>query len=102
EIPASVVDGTIEDSYATVAHEATLPGFRRGRAPKRLIEKRFGGYVRNEARGRLISQAYQDAVESHKLRVLGQPPASVFENLEVEPGKPLKVELEVEVMPEFD
>src|SRR5690606_1359597 len=27
EIPASVVDGTIEDSYATVAHEATLPGF---------------------------------------------------------------------------
>jgi trigger factor len=102
EIPSSVVDGMIDESYSTVAHEAALPGFRKGRAPKRLIEKRFGGYVRNEARGRLISQAYQEAVESHNLKVLGQPPASAFENVEVEPGKPLKVELEVEVMPEFD
>lgn len=102
EIPSSVVDGMIDESYSTVAHEAALPGFRKGRAPKRLIEKRFGGYVRNEARGRLISQAYQEAVESHNLKVLGQPPASAFENVEVEPGKPLKIELEVEVMPEFD
>jgi len=102
EIPSSVVDGMIDESYSTVAHEAALPGFRKGRAPKRLIEKRFGGYVRNEARGRLISQAYQEAVESHNLKVLGQPPASAFENVEVEPGKPLKIDLEVEVMPEFD
>ncbi len=102
EIPSSLVDGMIDESYATVAHEAALPGFRRGRAPKRLIEKRFGGYVRDQARGRLISQAYQDAVESHNLKVLSQPPASAFEHVEVEAGKPLKVDLEVEVMPEFD
>lgn len=102
EIPAGVVDETIEESYATVAHEAALPGFRKGRAPKRLIEKRFGGYVRNEARGRLISQAYQEAVESNGLKVLGQPPAAAFEGVEVEAGQPLKVEVEVEVMPEFD
>ncbi len=102
EIPSSLVDGMIDESYSTVAHEASLPGFRKGRAPKRLIEKRFGGYVREQARGRLISQAYQDAVESHNLKVLAQPPASAFENVEVEAGKPLKVDLEVEVMPEFD
>ena len=102
EIPSSVVDGMIDESYSTVAHEAALPGFRRGRAPKRLIEKRFGGYVRDQARGRLISQAYQDAVESHNLKVLSQPPASAFEHVQVEAGKPLKVDLEVEVMPEFD
>lgn len=102
EIPPSLVDGMIDESYATVAHEASLPGFRKGRAPKRLIEKRFGGYVREQARGRLISQAYQDAVESHNLKVLAQPPASAFEHVEVEAGKPLKIELEVEVMPEFD
>ncbi len=102
EIPSSLVDGMIDESYSTVAHEAALPGFRKGRAPKRLIEKRFGGYVREQARGRLISQAYQDAVESHNLKVLSQPPASAFENVEVEPGKPLKVDLEVEVMPEFE
>lgn len=101
EIPSGIVDETIASSYETVAHEAALPGFRKGRAPKRLVEKRFGSYVRNEARGRLISQAYQDAVESNGLKVLGQPPASAFESVEVEPGKPLKLEVEVEVMPEF-
>lgn len=101
-IPAEAVDGSMQEAFATVAHEAALPGFRKGRAPKRLIEKRFGGYVRNEARGRLVSQAYQEAIESNNLKVLGQPPASTFENLEVETGKPLTVELEVEVMPEFD
>jgi trigger factor len=102
EVPAGVVDSTIEESYASVAHEAALPGFRKGRAPKRLIEKRFGGYVRDQARGRLLAQAYQDAVESNGLKVLGQPPASAFENVEVEPGKPLTAEFEVEVMPEFE
>lgn len=102
QIPAAVVDATVEESYSTVAHEAAMPGFRKGRAPKRLIEKRFGGYVRNEARGRLISQAYQDAVESNGLKVLGQPPASAFENVEVVVGQPLTLDLEVEVMPEFD
>lgn len=102
EIPASVVDGTIEESFATVIHEAQLPGFRKGRVPKRLIEKRFGGAVSDEARSRLITQAYQDAVESNGLKVLGQPPASAFEGVEVVAGKALNLEVEVEVMPEFD
>ncbi len=102
EIPAETVNETIEESYETISHEAALPGFRKGRAPKRLIEKRFSGYVRDEARSRLISRAYQEAVESNNLKILGQPPASAFEGVELEMGKPLSLEVEVEVMPEFD
>jgi len=102
EVPADVVDGTIQDSFDTVVHEAQLPGFRKGRVPKRLIEKRFGGAVTDEARSRLITQAYQDAVESNGLKVLGQPPASAFEGVEVEKGKSMNLEVEVEVMPEFE
>jgi len=102
EIPVDTVNETIEESYETIAHEAALPGFRKGRAPKRLIEKRFSNYVRDEARSRLISRAYQEAVESNNLKILGQPPASAFEGVELEIGKPLSLEVEVEVMPEFD
>ena len=76
QIPAESVNETIEESFDTISHEAALPGFRKGRAPKRLIEKRFSGYVRDEARSRLISRAYQDAVESNGLKILGQPPPS--------------------------
>lgn len=102
EIPAATVDGTIQDSLETVIHEAQLPGFRKGRVPRRLIEKRFGGAVTDEARSRLITQAYQDAVESNGLKVLGQPPSSAFEGVQVEAGKPMTLEVEIEVMPEFE
>ncbi len=102
DIPVEKVDETVAASYDAVAHEAAIPGFRKGHAPRRLIEKRFGGYVRDEARQRLVSAAYQEAVESNELKVLSQPTNEFFEDLEVEVGKPLHIEVEVEVMPEFD
>lgn len=102
DIPASSVDESLASSYDAVAHEAAIPGFRKGHAPRRLIEKRFGGYVRDEARQRLVSAAYQEAVESNDLKVLSQPGHEIFEDIEVEDGKPVHVELEIEVMPEFD
>ncbi|MBL4590642.1 MAG: trigger factor [Phycisphaerales bacterium] len=102
DIPASKVDETLAASYDVVAHEAAIPGFRKGHAPRRLIEKRFGEYVRGEARQRLVSSAYKEAVESNDLKVLSQPSDEIFEDLEIEDGKPVHIEIEVEVMPEFD
>ena len=102
DVPADSVDEAMESAFATVAHEATIPGFRKGRAPRRLVEKRFGSYVTDETRSRICSSAYQDAVESNELKVLGHPPAEYFEDVEVEAGNPVHIEVEVEVMPEFD
>ena len=50
-----------------------LPGFRRGRAPKRLIEKRFGGEMRNTVKQQLVAEAYEKAVEANKLDAIGEP-----------------------------
>jgi len=102
DIPAETVDATIGASYDAVSHEAAIPGFRKGHAPRRLVEKRYGAYVRDEARQRLVSSAYQEAVESNDLKVLSQPSSEIFDEIEVEAGKPLHVEVEVEVMPEFE
>lgn len=102
DIPAETVNAQIESAFASVSHEANIPGFRKGHAPRRLVEKRFGSYVKEETKSRLISSAYQDAVSSNELKVLSQPPAESMDDVEVESGKPVHFEVEVEVMPEFD
>ena len=102
EIPAEAVNDQMDLAFGSVANEVSIPGFRKGHAPRRLVEKRFGNYVKDETRSRLVGQAYEEAVQQHDLKVLGQPPAEVFEGIEVEPGQPVSFEVEVEVMPEFD
>jgi trigger factor len=102
EIPAETVDGSIELTMATLASEAELPGFRRGHVPQRLIEKKFGGAMRNQAKEQLVASAFEKAVKDHNLKVLGQPTSETLAQTELVPGKPLAFELEVEVLPEFE
>ena len=101
-IPAEKVSEQMESSLAMVSMEAQLPGFRPGRAPKRLIQKKFGSVIESEARNQLVSSAYAEAIEENKLRVIGEPDGSAMKDLEVEAGQPVKVELQVEVAPEFE
>ncbi|MCB9844539.1 MAG: trigger factor [Phycisphaeraceae bacterium] len=102
EIPAEAVSEKLTDSLDTLAVEAQLPGFRKGRAPKQLLEKRLGTAIRKEAKEQLVASAFQQAVEEHKLKVVGQPYSEQLEKLEIVAGQPLKFEVEVEVVPEFE
>ncbi len=102
EIPAAVVTERIKDSIDALAANASLPGFRRGHVPRRLIEKRFANDIRQEAKQQLVVEAYKSAVEENKIRVIGQPTSDQIAGVEVVEGKPLSVEIEIEVMPEFE
>lgn len=102
EIPRETVNESLDLTLATLSTDAALPGFRAGRVPKRLIEKKFGTVMRQQAKEQLVSAAYSKAVEDHKLRVIGQPFSPTLEKVEVEHGKALAFELEVEVAPEFE
>lgn len=102
-IPGDEVTQTLEASIASVMSEAALPGFRPGRVPRRLIEKRFGSAVKQEAKNQLLSTAYSRALEEHKLRPLGDPEgAEALEQVELEPGRAITFTLEIEVPPEFE
>ena len=101
EIPAETVSAKLRDSLDTLSVEAELPGFRKGRVPRRLVERRFGESIRREAKSQMVAEAYSQAVEEHKLQVLGEPSSETLEKLELEDGKALTVEIEVEVLPEF-
>jgi trigger factor len=102
EVPAQTVSSSLGLTLDTLLLEAELPGFRKGRAPRRLIEKRFGAAIGKQAKESLVAQAFSKAVEDHKLRVLGSPFARDLDKIELVAGKPFAFEVEVEVLPEFD
>ncbi|MSQ91101.1 MAG: trigger factor [Phycisphaerales bacterium] len=102
-IPRAKVNEQIESAFSGLAKQAVIPGFRRGHAPRGLLQKRFGADVLKDARQQLVSQAYQQALEGHKIRPIGQPErAPGCEETELEQGKDYSLAVEVEVMPEFE
>ncbi len=101
DIPAERIAGKLKDAFGELQHDAVLPGFRRGRAPKRLIEKRFGGDIRNTVKQQLVAEAYQKAVEENKLDAIGEPEIDLSK-IELPDNASLQVTVEVEVSPEFE
>ncbi len=102
ELPESRIKAAIGDSYDQLKDEAQIPGFRRGRAPKRLIEKRFGSSIKDDVRGQLLSESYSQAIEDNELDVIGEPDVKDAENIELPDEGSLTYEVEVEVVPDFE
>lgn len=101
-IPEDEIQSKIEDSYSGLEDEAELPGFRRGRAPRRLLEKRFANHVRDEVKNQLLSMSYTQAIQDNELDPLSDPDVQDAENLELPESGDLTFTVKVEVTPEFD
>ncbi|QOV90553.1 trigger factor [Humisphaera borealis] len=102
EIPRDRIDTEIKKQFGELRKQAALPGFRVGRAPQKLIEKRFATDVKNDVRRSLISESYEQAIEKNKLQVLGEPEFEDIEKAQIpDDGGPLKYSFNVEVQPDF-
>ncbi len=102
-VPVDVIDEKIRESMGTLVNQTTLPGFRKGRAPRSLIERRFGSTVRQETKSQIIADGYASAIEEHALKPIGEPePVGSIDDLEIKEGTPLTFAVEVEVVPGFD
>jgi trigger factor len=99
-IPHETIDERLEAQFDELRREAQIPGFRRGRAPRRLVEKRFGGEVKDELKDKLVAEAYLAAVEKEELKVLGEPELEL-EKIELPEHDDLFFTCEVELRPEF-
>jgi len=102
EIPAEVVDQKLEEAFDHIQSEAALPGFRPGRAPRRLIERRFGSHLREDVRNRLLGQAFGEVVEEQGIEIIGEPDVKDTESIELREGEPLSFLVEVEVAPQLE
>ncbi|HEV7299446.1 MAG TPA: trigger factor [Tepidisphaeraceae bacterium] len=101
EIPRERIDTKLAEQYKELRTQAAIPGFRPGRAPAKLIEKKFASDVKDQVRRTLISESYQQAIEKNNLQVLGEPEIEDAEKLEITDGNGLNYTFSVEVQPEI-
>jgi len=101
EIVQEKIKKTIDEQYDEMSKEALVPGFRKGRAPRRLLEKRFGKETTEQIKLTLLDNASKSAIEENKLQTLGEPDIDV-DNIKMPDEGSLIFEFEVEVRPEFD
>ena len=96
ELPESRIKDKIESMYTELSDDAVLPGFRKGRAPRRLLEKRFKSSMSDQLKGQLISESYTQAIEDESLEVIGEPDVKDFDKIEVPEKGSLKYVVEVD------
>jgi len=101
EIVQEKIKKAINKQYEELGKEALVPGFRKGRAPRRLIEKRFGKETTEQIKLTLLSDASKAAIEGNKLQAIGEPDID-FEKIELPAEGSLTFDFEIEVRPEFD
>jgi trigger factor len=99
EIEAEKVDETFASVTKEFQKEASLPGFRPGKAPREMVLRKYEKDIEQEAKRKLISEAYHKAVEDQKLDVLGQPD---IEEIQFNRGQPLQFAATIETAPEFE
>lgn len=70
EIPAEKVNGERNQIITGYANKARVPGYRPGKAPRAVVEKRFQKEIAQELNGNLINEAYDEALRQESLHVL--------------------------------
>ncbi|MEW6354125.1 MAG: trigger factor [Pseudomonadota bacterium] len=98
EVPAARIDQEVKSRLKSLASRARFDGFRPGKAPFAVVERRFGGKVREEVLGDLIHQTFQEAVASQKLRPAG---GTKIEGINEQLEKGLSYTATFEVYPEI-
>lgn len=97
EVPSDKVDEKFREVYGDYRRKANIPGFRTGKAPMNLIEKKFEADVKVEVLESLVGEAYRQAIIKEKIWPLADPKVT---DVEFEKNSPLKFKAEIEVRPE--
>ena len=88
----------VQSSYLTLARQVKVPGFRPGKAPMSMLEKRFGSNVKKEVMTQLVSEKLAEVIEEKGFRSVSPP--KILE-VEAEEGTDISVSASVEIVPEF-
>ncbi len=98
EVPADELEKAIDGVYQKTKKNIAMPGFRKGKAPRHMIERMYGkGVFLEDAANDLLPNAYAKAVEESELEVVSRP---AIEVTQIEPGKPFVFVAEVALKPD--
>ncbi len=99
EIEAQQVDDTFTTITKDFQKQASLPGFRPGKAPRDMVLRKYEKDITDEVKRKLISDSYRKAVDEKKLEVVGSPD---IEEIQFGRGQALQFAATIETAPEFE
>lgn len=98
EIGEDKFEEAIQKAYIKNRHIFNIPGFRKGKVPRKIIEMNYGeGVFYEEALNNLLPEAYDQAIESLELEPVDTPEVDIEQ---LEKGKPVIIKVDVTVKPE--
>lgn len=100
EIPQDAVQSELKSVTTEFARHASIPGFRKGKVPARVVEKRFQKEINQEVLDRLLPKSFHQAMTEKGLQPVGNPALKSVDS--VEQGKPVRYRAEFEVKPQID
>ncbi len=98
-VPADIVGRERARIMGSLSGRARLPGFRKGRVPARVLEKRYGAAVEQETLENLLNEATRTAIRSEQLRPISDPEVGAVRS---EPGEDLFFEISFDVEPRVE
>jgi len=101
EVPAETFDEAVQKAYLKVRSRVNVPGFRKGKAPRKLIESMYGeGVFYDDAFEIVFPDVYEEAVKGEKLQVVDRPEMDEMKQIGV--GKDLQFTVKVYVKPDVE
>ena len=98
EVSAEELEKALQSAYQKQKSKISIPGFRKGKVPRQMIEKMYGAAIfYDDAVNELIPKAYSDAYDECELDIVSQPEINV---VQIEKGKPFIFTAEVATKPE--
>jgi len=98
EIPSDQTQQEYNKACRRLSHRINIPGFRRGKAPRAVIEKNIGPErIRQEALDQLLPHAFADAISEHQLDIVAPP---IIDNFKFDLDQGVKVKASVELRPD--
>ncbi|MEX0938183.1 MAG: trigger factor [Pirellulales bacterium] len=95
------IDRYFDEAYSELMPTATVPGFRPGRAPRKLVEGRYRKDISNQIKGSLLMDSLEQISEEQEFTAISEPDFDL-DAIEVPEEGPMTFEFNIEVRPEFD
>ena len=96
------VKAHLDEVFKNASQQVQIKGFRPGKVPRSVLEKKYGDEIRGEAKESLINSAFEDALREKKMIPLGRPKVDGLDDSPLTADSTLEFQVEFDVRPEFE
>jgi len=92
------VDRYLKDAFNELMPKAELPGFRPGRAPRKLVESRFKEHIADQVKGKILMDSLSQLSDDHQFTAISEPDFKM-DSVQLPDDGPMVSEFDIEVRP---